>query len=81
MDIFPITALGHAGDGIADTPDGPLFVPFTVPGDRVRLEKSGAERARLLELVEASPDRAVPPCARRSRRSSRPSVSAPESRR
>lgn len=63
MDIFPITALGHAGDGIADTPDGPLFVPFTVPGDRVRLEKSGAERARLLELVEASPDRAVPPCA------------------
>ena len=62
MDIHTISALGHAGDGIADTPDGPLFVPFTVPGDRVRLERSGPERARLVELVEPSPDRVAPAC-------------------
>jgi 23S rRNA (uracil1939-C5)-methyltransferase len=62
MDIFTITGLGHAGDGIADMPDGPAFVPFTLPGDRVRLARSGPERARLVELVEPSPDRVKPPC-------------------
>ncbi|MFO1146138.1 MAG: hypothetical protein U1E33_06145 [Rhodospirillales bacterium] len=28
--------LGEGGDGIAETADGRLYVPLTVPGDRVR---------------------------------------------
>ena len=30
-----ITALGHAGDGIAETAAGRVFVPFTLPGETV----------------------------------------------
>jgi 23S rRNA (uracil1939-C5)-methyltransferase len=63
MDTHTIAALGHAGDGIAATPDGPVFVPFTAPGDRVRLAPDGPGRARVVELVEASPLRADPACA------------------
>ncbi len=43
-----------------------MFVPFALPGERVRLalteEKRGYARARLLEVVEASPDRIAPRC-------------------
>jgi 23S rRNA (uracil1939-C5)-methyltransferase len=32
-----ITRLGAQGDGVADGPAGPIFVPFTLPGERVRV--------------------------------------------
>src|SRR6185503_10189318 len=32
-----ITRLGAQGDGVAERPDGPIFVPFTLPGERVRV--------------------------------------------
>ena len=35
-----VAGLGDGGDGRIDTPEGPLFVPFTVPGDVVRVRKS-----------------------------------------
>jgi len=63
MDIVTIAALGHAGDGIAETPQGPLFVPFAVPGDRVRLAADGPGRARIVDLVEPSSQRIAAPCA------------------
>jgi 23S rRNA (uracil1939-C5)-methyltransferase len=54
-----ILRLGHAGDGI--TADG-LFVPYTVPGDVVRIAREGA-RGRLLEILTPGPSRTVAPCA------------------
>ena len=54
-----ILRLGHAGDGV--TADG-LFVPYTVPGDVVRIAREGP-RGRLSEIVTPGPSRTAPPCA------------------
>lgn len=53
-----ITAMGGEGDGVAD---GPVFVPFTLPGERVRAEGRG-ERRELLEVLQPSVERVTPPC-------------------
>ena len=39
-----IERLGAQGDGVAQGPDGPLFVPFTLPGELVTVE-AGPETA------------------------------------
>ncbi len=63
-----IAALGGSGDGIAETPRGRVFVPFSAPGDRlqVRLEKgrgkSRAFRAAIVARLEDGPDRKAPEC-------------------
>ena len=59
-----ITRLGHRGDGIAEMPDGPLYVPLTLPGERVRIhrEDGNPQRARLDQVLEASPARTAPIC-------------------
>lgn len=56
-----IIALAHKGEGRADTPDGPVHVPFTLPGETVRVRREGT-RARLLEMLTSSPDRVEPAC-------------------
>ncbi|RAK61381.1 RNA methyltransferase [Phenylobacterium hankyongense] len=53
-----IEAMGGEGDGMAP---GPVFAPFTLPGERVRVAGSG-ERRELIEVLEPSPDRVEPPC-------------------
>jgi 23S rRNA (uracil1939-C5)-methyltransferase len=53
-----IESVGGEGDGIAA---GPLFAPFTLPGERVRLGGAG-DRRELLAVLEPSPDRVEPPC-------------------
>ena len=58
-----IERLGAKGDGVAAGPEGPIFVPFTLPGERVRIAvEPENDRARLIELLEASPDRIAPIC-------------------
>jgi 23S rRNA (uracil1939-C5)-methyltransferase len=57
-----IKALGAQGDGIAECDAAPLFVPYTVPGDRVRARRISAERGEVLELVAPGPRRQAPPC-------------------
>ena len=60
-----IVALAKGGDGVARPLDGPRatwFVPATAPGDVVHIEQEGRSRGRLLEIIEASPDRVPPPC-------------------
>jgi len=52
-----IEKLGHAGDGLAE--DG-RFVPYTVPGDVVRVAGDGA-RARFAEIVTPGPANTDPP--------------------
>ncbi len=60
-DIVTIDRLGHRGDGIADVGERPLFVPFTLPGERVELDTLG-ERGELLRILERSADRVEPVC-------------------
>jgi 23S rRNA (uracil1939-C5)-methyltransferase len=58
-----IERLGAKGDGVAEGPDGPIFVPFTLPGERVRIAVDKANgHAGLLEVLTASPDRVEPMC-------------------
>jgi 23S rRNA (uracil1939-C5)-methyltransferase len=58
-----IDRLGGEGDGVAQGPDGPLFVPFTLPGELVRLAvEPGNDHAEPLAIVEPSPDRVAPVC-------------------
>lgn len=42
---YTITRLGMRGDGIADGPDGPLYLPGTLPGELVSV--GGGEPARI----------------------------------
>lgn len=51
-----IARMGHQGDGIADTADGPVFVPGALPGEVVAAEVRDG-RALRFDLIEASPDR------------------------
>lgn len=54
--------VGHRGDGVAQTPDGAVFVPYTLPGETVDAERFHPDRAHLLRIVEPSPDRIEPFC-------------------
>jgi len=56
-----IDAIGHRGDGVARTADGPLYVPFALPGEEVLVERQG-ERGRLVDVLTPSPHRTEPPC-------------------
>ena len=56
-----IETLGHSGDGIAETAAGRVFVPHTLPGETVEIERDG-ERGRLVRVVTASADRVAPVC-------------------
>ena len=57
--LLTIDRVGGQGDGIAATPEGAVFAPLTLPGERIRAEvKDG--RAEQIEIVEASPDRIAP---------------------
>ncbi|WP_411289226.1 class I SAM-dependent RNA methyltransferase [Phenylobacterium sp.] len=53
-----IEAIGGEGDGVAP---GPIFAPYTLPGERVRVTGAG-ERRELDAVLEPSPDRIAPVC-------------------
>src|SRR5262245_59494439 len=62
-----IESLAAGGDGVGHLSDGrAVFVPFTAPGDRVRVRVVEARgrfaRARVEELLEPGPARAEPAC-------------------
>ena len=56
-----IARLGAQGDGVAETPQGTVFIPRTLPGERVMVEVGG-DRGRAVEILEANADRVVPVC-------------------
>jgi 23S rRNA (uracil1939-C5)-methyltransferase len=56
-----IERLGAKGDGIAATPSGPAYVPKTLPGETVAIERDGP-RAHLVAVEIPSPERETPFC-------------------
>jgi 23S rRNA (uracil1939-C5)-methyltransferase len=61
-----VERLGAHGDGIARHEGEPIFLPFTVPGDRVRARlgarRGGGREGRVVERLDAGKGRADPPC-------------------
>jgi 23S rRNA (uracil1939-C5)-methyltransferase len=58
-----ILRLGTQGDGVAEGPDGPIFVPFALPGELVAIKPSAdGKHAELLDVLVRSPERADPIC-------------------
>lgn len=61
-----VTALGGRGDGLAEHEGRPVFLPFTLPGDRVRARltgrRAGGLTAETIELLAEGPGRVAPPC-------------------
>jgi 23S rRNA (uracil1939-C5)-methyltransferase len=61
------TRVVAGGDALARSPDGRVaLVDGALPGERVRVEVTAERadhlRARVIEILDASPDRVVPPC-------------------
>lgn len=56
-----ITHVGAQGDGIAQTSEGPVYVPFTLAGERVAAEVENS-RGAVLDLMLRSPERVDPIC-------------------
>lgn len=59
-----IDRLGHRGDGIADTPDGPLYVPYVLAGETVEVERvtGHADRRHAVRIEVESEERIAPIC-------------------
>ena len=59
-----INRIGHRGDGVAETPDGPVFVPYALPGETVEVEPvpGHPDRRHLLHVEVSSPDRIAALC-------------------
>jgi len=58
-----IERLGAQGDGVAQGPEGLLFVPYTLPGELVRVAaRPGMDRAEPLATLESSPGRIAAVC-------------------
>ena len=58
---YRIDRLGHLGDGVAQTPDGPVFATGVLPGEEIEGTLSG-DRLSDIRIVTPSTDRVKPPC-------------------
>jgi hypothetical protein len=59
-----IARLGHRGDGVAETAEGPAYVPYTLPGEVVEVESfpGHPDRRHLLRVETPSAQRIAPIC-------------------
>jgi len=61
-----VETIGARGDGVARDGNGPVYIPFTVPGDRVRarieVARGEGRAATVIEMIKPGPGRAAPPC-------------------
>jgi 23S rRNA (uracil1939-C5)-methyltransferase len=59
-----IQRLGHRGDGVADTNVGPVYVPYTLPGELVTVESIAGhpDRRHLVHVDKPSHERDTPVC-------------------
>lgn len=58
MSEFKITRLGQQGDGVAE---GPVFIPLTLPGERVEAQIENG-KAVDVKILHPSERRVAPPC-------------------
>ena len=60
-----IGRMGHRGDGIAEGPEPPVYVPYALPGEIVDVEpvEGRPDRRRVLRVEAQSPARIAPICA------------------
>lgn len=56
-----IDRLGAQGDGIANGKDGPVYVPFTLPGETVAIARV-KNQGTVMSIASASADRQESPC-------------------
>ena len=59
-----IVRLGHRGDGVAETENGPVYVSYALPGEIVTVEvvRGHPDRRHLLHIEKASHERSEPIC-------------------
>ena len=61
-----LTAMAHGGSALGRHEGRVIFVPYTIPGETVRVEIMEARtrwgRGHLLEILDPSPHRVEPPC-------------------
>ncbi len=66
MSTLKLTQMAHGGPALGRHQGKVFFVPYALPGETVAVEvetsKKGWVQARLIEVIEPSPDRVTPPC-------------------
>jgi 23S rRNA (uracil1939-C5)-methyltransferase len=64
VERLAISHIGRRGDGIAETPAGPLYVPYTLPGETAEVDPwpGHPDRRHLLKIEVASPQRIAAIC-------------------
>jgi 23S rRNA (uracil1939-C5)-methyltransferase len=64
IERLEIARVGRRGDGIAETPAGPLYVPYTLPGETVEVDPwpGHPDRRHLVKIEAASPQRIAAIC-------------------
>ncbi|MBR0556736.1 class I SAM-dependent RNA methyltransferase [Ciceribacter sp. L1K23] len=56
-----IDSLGAQGDGIVHAENGPVYVPFALPGETVAIARVKAQ-GTIISMAKASSERVAPPC-------------------
>ena len=54
---FQVKSLSLKGDGLADSPEGPIYQPFCLPGEEIIISENGS-----IDVKQASSDRQKPIC-------------------
>jgi 23S rRNA (uracil1939-C5)-methyltransferase len=64
VERLDIARIGRRGDGIAETPAGPLYVPYTLPGETAEVDPwpGHPDRRHLLKVATASRERIAAIC-------------------
>ena len=64
IERLEIVGIGHRGDGVAQGPEGAIYVPGTLPGETVEVEEvpGHPDRRRLLNVENESSARIAPIC-------------------
>jgi 23S rRNA (uracil1939-C5)-methyltransferase len=68
ISVISTQLMAYGGEAMSRLPDGRVaFIPYALPGEKLRIQiieaKDRYARARLLEVLEPSPERINPPCA------------------
>jgi len=66
MITLQLTKMAHGGPALGRYQDKVFFVPYALPGETVAVEvetsKKGWARARLIDVIDPSPERTIPAC-------------------